>query len=157
MKTKPTSTASGVKRLRKKSATQKKPPRISNSILAFIILSVFFIGLLLSGAAQTLFSKIYHPVSFIVLILLIVEYILLKGRDRSRIYRIELDQLHQKRNDDLRQIRDWEKQLEQIETLSQQLDSDQTQTESSTPATQNSPQELQEKIQNLREELSNKL
>ena len=82
------------------------------------------------------------------LVLLFVEYILLKGRDRSRIYRIELDQLHEKRNADLRDIRQWESQLGEIEGLFANRDDGRS---------DNASQEALEKVRQLKQNVGSKL
>lgn len=148
MKNSPASTPSGVKRLQEKSASRKSPHRLSNGALILIILGVFFTGLILSGLAQGLLRKIYDPMAFVLLVLLFVEYILLKGRDRSRIYRLELDQLHEKRRADLRDIRQWESQLGEIEGLFAGRDGD---------CGDGASQKALEKIRQLKQNIGSKL
>ena len=72
-------------------------------ILAIVV--IFLGGIFLSGGGLDFVRSLYGPVAVIVVILLIVEYVVLKGRDRSRFYRIEIEQMREKRRSDAELLR----------------------------------------------------
>lgn len=108
-----TPSRSSTARLRKR---QPRPPSpVKNIILILAIVAVFVTGLILTTHGKDFLRSLYSPVAIIVVIFLAIEYIALKGRDRSRIYKIELEQARTKRQQDLEFLRGVEKELSEIE------------------------------------------
>ncbi len=65
------------------------------------IVACLCIFLLLVNDVNLFFSVLYSPYSFLVLVVVILEYIILKGMDRSRFYRLEIERLTRKRRREL--------------------------------------------------------
>ncbi|MFW6304082.1 MAG: hypothetical protein ACOC2L_05615 [Candidatus Sumerlaeota bacterium] len=99
-------------------STRASLGRMRNAWLIIAIITVFLIGLILQVGWETFLDLLYRPVAIVIIVFLAIEYILIKGRDRSRIYRIELQQLREKRREDIEFIRNLEEDLEKMdETL----------------------------------------
>ncbi len=90
---------------------RRTPTAAEILILVAILLCVL---LLFTGSLSTFLSILYSPFSFIILVVIITEYIILKGADRSRIYRIEIDRLRDKRKDDIAFSREIETELQRL-------------------------------------------
>lgn len=122
-------TASGAARLRARHRRRHVPHgRGKNAWLILGIVSVFGVGLVLSGTAGVLFdtfaNRLYGAFAVLLIVILMVEYILLKGRDRSRVYKIELEALREKRERDVGSMRQLEATLGHLDTsLKSLLDS----------------------------------
>jgi hypothetical protein len=112
--TPPIPSRSGTARLRKQRQPRPLSP-VKNMVLLLAIVVVFAIGLALTTHGKEFLSNLYRPVAIAFVILLAIEYIALKGRDRSRIYKIELEQARTKRQQDLEFLRGMEKELTTIE------------------------------------------
>ena len=70
-------------------------------LLALIILGIIVILcvlLLLTGDVSLFISILYSPFSFLLLVVVLLEYVILKSMDRSRIYKLELEKLKRKRD-----------------------------------------------------------
>ncbi len=67
--------------------------------------------IVLTGNHQTILNALYSPTAAIIPIIMLVEYLILKGSDRSVIYRRELDLAREKRRDDLLALRTMENEL----------------------------------------------
>ncbi len=92
-----------------------RPSSVKNVFLVIAILVVFTTGVFLAGGFGRFVAVIYDPVALAVAALLFGQYVLLKGRDRSRLYRIELDRMREKRAEDLRFLQGMAKELEALE------------------------------------------
>ena len=77
-----------------------------------IILGILF---LLTHDVTLFFSILYSPYSFLLMIVIFMEYIILKGMDRSRIYKLEIQRLKQKRQKDTDFREKLEKQVQEIQ------------------------------------------
>lgn len=79
----------------------------------FIIL--FAIGLLsliiVTGNFTRIAQWLFSPTAIIIVVVILLQYLLLKGADRSDIYRRELEAARQKRRDDLLALRELEARL----------------------------------------------
>ncbi|HOR27578.1 MAG TPA: hypothetical protein PLG73_06125 [Candidatus Sumerlaeota bacterium] len=60
---------------------------------------------------RAILNWLYSPYAAFIVVIMLVEYLLLKGADRSHIYRRELDAARQKRRDDLLALRQIETEL----------------------------------------------
>jgi len=76
-----------------------------------IILGVL---LLLTNDFDLFLSILYSPFSFLLLVVIILEYIILKGMDRSRIYKLEIQRLKQKRKKDMEWLQRMDKEIREI-------------------------------------------
>jgi hypothetical protein len=88
-------------------------------ILAEIVLGLIIIlGILflLTHDTKIFLSILYSPYSFLLMVVIFLEYIILKGMDRSRIYKLEIQRLKQKRNKDMDLHLKLEKQIQEIQT-----------------------------------------
>lgn len=79
------------------------------------LLILIAIGVLVLIAVTDNWSRIidllYGPVTAAVAVIMLVEYVVLKGADRSRIYQRELQGARQRRKEDLLALRDLESRL----------------------------------------------
>lgn len=68
-----------------------------------VILGLAALGIVLlwSGDFRLFFQYLYSPYSFLILFVIVIEYIVIKSSDRSRIYQIQIAHL-KKRIEDLR-------------------------------------------------------
>jgi hypothetical protein len=93
----------------------RPPSPLKNALLILAIIAVFALGVVLSGGAKEFVRVLYGPGPLVVAILLILQYILLKGRDRSRLYKMELDQVREKRREEADFLRRLEAEIRHIE------------------------------------------
>jgi len=107
-------TGSGAARLRERKRRAGSLGSKSRWIILAII-AIFAAGIALSGQGRSFLRYLYGPVAIIVVIFAIIEYIVLKGRDRSRIYRLELDQLRARRRQDVEALRGVDEELARIQ------------------------------------------
>ncbi|MBN1867577.1 hypothetical protein JW916_09820 [Candidatus Sumerlaeota bacterium] len=114
MESAPHPTPSGTSRLKKRRRRQSAARARTAWLIGAIVL-VFVAGIFLSGGGIEFVRSLYSPVALIVVIFLIVEYVVLKGRDRSRLYRIELDQMREKRRRDNEFLHDIERDIQSVE------------------------------------------
>ena len=79
------------------------------------IIALMAVGLLVllvtTGHHHLLIDILYGPYTALIAVIMLVEYILLKGADRSPIYRRELETARQKRRDDVLALRSMEADL----------------------------------------------
>ncbi|HPS00399.1 MAG TPA: hypothetical protein PLA90_02545, partial [Candidatus Sumerlaeota bacterium] len=111
----PTPLPSGAARLRRR--RQRNSARgVKNTWLIAAIILVFFFGIVWSGHAKDLFGMLYGRGAVLIVVVLIIEYIILKGRDRSRFYKLELLKMRDKRRNYIEFVRNLEAQLDQVES-----------------------------------------
>jgi hypothetical protein len=108
------SIGSGAARLRKRRGRRDRLGLKPVWLIAAILV-VFGAGFVLSGGGAAFLQNLYSPVAVIIAIFLMIEYIVLKGRGRSHIYHLELDQLRQRRHEEIEFLRDLEEELHRIE------------------------------------------
>jgi hypothetical protein len=101
--------------------TKASMGRMRNAWLVVAIITIFLIGLFIQVGWRTFLESLYRPAAVILIVFLAIEYIIIKGRDRSRIYRIELQSLREKRREDIEFIRNLEEDLEQIDEVLAEL------------------------------------
>ena len=90
------------------------PVRVSLLEIIIICLISLCVLLLVSNNVESFIRVLYSPVAFLVLIVVIGEYIILKSADRSRIYKIELDQLRHLQMARIKMFHRLEQQLDEI-------------------------------------------
>jgi hypothetical protein len=139
-----------ISRLRKRQPpsppSRKKTMMMVGTI--FLCLAISFIYSQRGESAQELIKQLYSPVVAIIVFFLALEYIILKGRDRSRVLHIELEQAREKRQSDLEYLRKLDSHLLQMENQLRSLESQLEDMES------HSPQDIEEHIRSLRENVS---
>lgn len=93
-----------------------KNGRSSYLIITIALLVVALLGLLLlaTNDISLFFSLLYSPYSFLILALMLVEYLFLKGMDRSKVYKLENDRLKSKRQRDIALMKKIETQIRDI-------------------------------------------
>ncbi|HBF34392.1 TPA: hypothetical protein DDW35_07490 [Candidatus Sumerlaeota bacterium] len=139
-----------ISRLRKRQAPT--PPSRNKTLLMvgliFLALASSFIFSHRGENTQEFIKQLYSPVVAIIIFFLALEYIILKGRDRSRVLHIELEQAREKRQSDLEFLRKLDSQLlhmqNKLHTLETQLEN----------AESNPPQEIQQHVRVLRESIA---
>lgn len=99
----------------RKRRVKSSPLRVKNAWLIAAIVVVFLVGVVWSGRAGHILSFLYKPLSIVLIVVLTIEYILLKGRDRTRIYKIEVEKMQKKRDDDIELMRNLERELIALE------------------------------------------
>lgn len=92
-----------------------KPSRLKNNWIIAAILIVFVSGIVCSVGPAQFLKFLYNPAAIVLVVILMLEYILLQGRDRTRIYKIELEKLHEKRNQDIEFMRNLEQELNHLD------------------------------------------
>jgi hypothetical protein len=114
----------------------------------FLSLALSFMFSHRGESAQELIKQLYSPVVAIIVFFLALEYIILKGRDRSRVLHIELEQAREKRQSDLEYLRKLDSQLlhmeNQLRTMENQLENMES----------NSPQDIEQHVRMLRENVA---
>ncbi|NQU42485.1 hypothetical protein HQ520_04315 [bacterium] len=95
----------------RRSRRPKPPSSLKTAVLVAAIFVTFAVGVALSDYRSEVVRWLYSPIAIVLVILLFIEYIVLKGRDRSRIYRIELEQARHKRVEDQEYLRHLEERL----------------------------------------------
>ena len=93
---------------------ERRRRTVSGAEILFLVAILLCVLLLFTGSLSTFLSILYSPFSFIILVVIITEYIILKGADRSRIYRIEIDRLRDKRKEDIAFSREIETELQRL-------------------------------------------
>jgi purine-cytosine permease-like protein len=99
-----------------KHSHERRRRAVTSAEILVIAAILLCIVLLFTGSFSTFFSILYSPFSFIILVVIITEYIILKGTDRSRIYRIEIDRLREKRKEDIAFNREIEAELQKLQS-----------------------------------------
>jgi hypothetical protein len=113
----PSPLPSGASRLRRRRQRNAAATRgVKNTWLIAAIILVFLFGIVGSGHAGDLFGILYGRGAILIVVVLIIEYIILKGRDRSRFYKIELLKMRDKRRHYIEFVRNLETQLDQVES-----------------------------------------
>lgn len=91
------------------------PVRITAVEIVIIFIISLCVLLLVTNNVEAFISILYSPVAFLVLVVALVEYIILKSADRSRIYRIELDHLRRRVMDHIMLFNTLERNLDEIQ------------------------------------------
>jgi hypothetical protein len=77
----------------------------SSDVWLFLVFAVILV-LFLSGWHEKILEVIYGKVALVILAVMLVEYLVLKARDRSRFYRLQLHMINNRRREDLCVLRE---------------------------------------------------
>jgi purine-cytosine permease-like protein len=84
----------------------RRPRRIHSSDLWVLLLFVAILFLFLSGTFENVLDVLYSRLAFVLIVVMLVEFLVLKTRDRSRFYRMQLQMTSNRRREDLRLLRE---------------------------------------------------
>lgn len=92
--------------------TAQKPKRSRSRILLprlgeilLLVVAVFCLAVLITQDLKLVTRFIYSPLAVILLIVVFVEFLIIKGGDRSRLYRIELDRMREREDEQVTRAR----------------------------------------------------
>jgi len=89
------------RRLARRAGRETKiPARVRSGDVALVVLIGGGLLLVWNFPLSEIFGYLYHPVSGLVALLLIIEFLWLKSGDRTRIYRLEVERLRALRRTD---------------------------------------------------------
>lgn len=88
-----------------------RKPRLGPGELIILIVMALLALIVITGNLGMIVEKLYSPVIVVIVVVMLVEYLLLKGSDRSAIYRRERDAAREKRRNDLLAMRQMETRL----------------------------------------------
>jgi hypothetical protein len=92
----------------------RRRPKFGAGEMIILMIIGILILIVVTGNLRFIWEKLYSAYSAFIAVIMLVEYLLLKGSDRSAIYRRELEAARQKRRDDLLALRDMETQLVEL-------------------------------------------
>jgi uncharacterized integral membrane protein len=107
---------------RKSKDRRKKPWFIPFLGTLAVLLILLLLLLLVSNSVRTFLAIIYSPFAFAIMLIVVLEYVILKAVDRSRIYRLEIERLRSKRAEDIALWRDLEGHLSEALKRLQELE-----------------------------------
>lgn len=90
--------------------TWRRPKFGSGEMIILIVIGILAL-IVVTGNSMIILEKLYSGTSVAIVVVMLLEYLLLKGSDRSPIYRRELEAARVKRRDDLLALRDLETQI----------------------------------------------
>ncbi len=82
-------------------------------LIILVVIGVLAL-IIITGRWKEIFGWFYSPTSVVVVVIMLVEYLILKGSDRSAIYRRELEAAREKRGGDLLALRAMEARLVEL-------------------------------------------
>jgi hypothetical protein len=89
----------------------KKRPKFGPGEIIILIVIGILLLIVVTGNYQVILKTLLGPYTAFVAVMMLVEYLILKGSDRSDIYRRELEAARNVRRDDLLALRDMETRL----------------------------------------------
>ena len=89
---------------------RRRPRFGSGEIIILIVIGVLIL-IVVTGNYARIIEAIYGGYTVLIAVIMLVEYLILKGGDRSDLYRRELEVARHKRRDDLLALREMETQL----------------------------------------------
>jgi len=92
----------------------RRRPKFGSGEIIILILIGLLVLIVVTGNLKSILDRIFGVTTALVVVVMLVEYLILKGSDRSAIYRRELEVARLKRRDDLLALRDLETQLEDL-------------------------------------------
>jgi hypothetical protein len=92
----------------------RRRPKIGSGEIIILIAIGLLLLIVVTGNHRAILEKLYSPTAALIVVIMLVEYLLLKGSDRTAIYRRELEAARLKRREDLLAMRDLERQLVEL-------------------------------------------
>ena len=89
----------------------RQRPRFGSGELIILIIIGVLILIVVTGNFTRIMEAIYGPYTVLIAVIMLVEYLILKGGDRSDLYRRELEVARHKRRAELLALRAMETQL----------------------------------------------
>ena len=124
---------------------------VKNYALVAAIVIVFALGIYLAGGRREILRHLYSHFAILLVVFLIIEYVVLKGRDRSRIYKIERDQARARRRDDQEFLREADDEIGTVTELLRQAQENQARHDATRIA------ELTERLEALQRRIAQRL
>jgi hypothetical protein len=93
----------------------------SGELIVLIVIGVLTL-VVLTGNFTRILKMLYSPQAALIAVIMLVEYVVLKGADRSVLYKRELDAARAKRREDLLAMREIEAKLIEIQTRLDRLE-----------------------------------
>jgi uncharacterized membrane protein YcjF (UPF0283 family) len=78
-------------------------PRIGESIL--IAVAVVCLAILIMQDVWSVVEFLYSPLAIILLVVVFAEFLILKGGDRSRLYRLEIERMREREQEQIERLR----------------------------------------------------
>ncbi|MBI3736214.1 hypothetical protein HY256_06845 [Candidatus Sumerlaeota bacterium] len=103
--------------------TQPKPSRRSQAALILVFAGIAGL-VIMTGNFKAIFNLLYNRNTAVIAVVVLVEYVILKGFDRSAQYRRQLEALRTKRNEDLAAIQKLEAKLSELRTMMEKSETD---------------------------------
>ena len=92
----------------------RRHPKFGSGEIIILILIGLLVLIVVTGNLKSILDRIFGVTTALVVVVMLVEYLILKGSDRSAIYRRELEVTRLRRRDDLLALRDLETQLDDL-------------------------------------------
>lgn len=135
-----------------KRASNLIPVRVTTMEVVIICVIALCVLLLVTNNVETFIRVLYSPISFLVLVVVLGEYIILKSADRSRIYKIELEQLRRRQLEYLKVFHHLEQELDNLYAKVGNL-----QGSNMSEPIKNTVADLEKQIKNIKERLHSSL
>ncbi len=135
-----------------KRASNLIPVRVTTMEVVIICVIALCVLLLVTNNVETFIRVLYSPISFLVLVVVLGEYIILKSADRSRIYKIELEQLRRRQLEYLKVFHLLEQELDNLSAKVGTL-----QGSNMSEPIKNTVADLEKQIKNIKERLHSSL
>lgn len=100
---------------------EPRRPRIRSGEIIILIVIGLLILVFFTGNVETILKRLYSPYAGFVALVMLIEYLLLRGGDRTALYRRELEAARARRRDELLATRELETQLVEMRTRVAQL------------------------------------
>ena len=121
------------------------------------ILILITIGVLaliaLTGNFRVILETLYKPYTALIAVIMLVEYVILKGADRSHIYRRELEAARETRRADLLAMRNMETRLVELRARLTPILDDSTNAQALSDATRDTHEASDKVLEILRERI----
>ena len=78
-------------------------PRVAEILL--LVIALLCVAILVTQDLATVVRFFYSPVAIVLLVVVFVTYLIVKGGDRSRLYRIEIERLHEREQESVARTR----------------------------------------------------
>lgn len=99
----------------------QRRPRFGSGEMTILVVIGVLILIAVTGNFARIIDALYGPYTVLIAVIMLVEYLILKGGDRSDIYRRELEAARHKRRDDLLALREMETQIVELRAHLQTL------------------------------------